>query len=44
MFCLENFLGVVALQTPIWKNHCMREMGPFPKYYSPSGENSGDSV
>ena len=28
----ELVLGVVALQTPIQKNHYMREMGPFPRY------------
>ena len=28
----ELFLGVVALKTPIQKNHYMRDMGPFPRY------------
>ena len=28
----ELFLGVVALKTPIQKNHYLRDMGPFPRY------------
>ena len=28
----ELFLGVVALQTPIQKNHYMRKTVPFPRY------------
>ena len=28
----ELFLGVVALPTPIQKNHYMRDMGSFPRY------------
>ena len=28
----ELLVGVVALQTPIQKNHYMRDMGPFPRY------------
>ena len=29
----ELFLGVVALQTLIQKNHDMRKIGPFPRYF-----------
>ena len=29
----ELFLGVVALITPLQKNHCMHDMGPFPRYF-----------
>ena len=28
----ELFLGAVALQTPIQKNHYMRDKVPFPRY------------
>ena len=28
----ELFLGVIALQTPIQKNHYLREMDPYPRY------------
>ena len=28
----ELFFGVVALKTPIQKNHYLRDMGPFPGY------------
>ena len=28
----ELFLGVVALKTPIQKNHYLHSMGPFPRY------------
>ena len=32
VFSRELFLGEVALETPIQKNHFMRDMGPFPRY------------
>ena len=28
----ELILGVVALKTPIQKNHYMLDLGPFPRY------------
>ena len=40
----ENCIRCGGTTNPIWKNHCMHEKGQFPKYYSSSGENSGDSV